>query len=77
MNSDKQLDAAMNAVVALTEAIRQLKQVPSGHLYAQVMGVMSIDQYEALITIILRTGLVERDQSSLLRWVGPATVRLV
>jgi hypothetical protein len=57
-------------IAAIAEAIRGLREVPSGHLYAQLMGHMTLDQYGQVIAILKRAGLVE-EKSHLLRWVGP------
>ena len=38
-----QLKAGLAALQALAEAIRELKQIPSGHLYARVMNYMDIN----------------------------------
>lgn len=62
--------ATLNAILALTEAIRALGEVPSGHLYANVMGHMSLDVYNSYIDAIVRTGLVTRS-NHLLTWAGP------
>jgi hypothetical protein len=62
--------AAIGIIQALAEAIRELKEVPSGELYAHVMGVMDVHQYERSIGVLKGAGLVE-EQNHLLRWVGP------
>lgn len=63
--------AAAGAALALAECIRDLGSVPSGHLYACVMGYMSLETYEALIGILVDAGKVRRHPSHLLEWVGP------
>jgi hypothetical protein len=69
MNSS-QATAAVRVVSALAEAIRDLGQVPSGRLYASVMGVINLSQYQEAIRILIAAGLVE-NHSHLLVWVGP------
>jgi hypothetical protein len=64
-----QATAAVRIVAALAEAIRDLGQVPSGHLYMSVMGVMTLDQYQGAIGALIKAGLVE-DRHHLLVWVG-------
>lgn len=67
--------AALQAVRiahAVAEAIRDLREVPSGHLYARVMGVMTLQQFEQVIHLLIDARLVERDSTHLLRWIGPA-----
>ena len=68
---ERRLRGAMEIVAAVGEAIRDLKEVPSGHLYARLMGSMSLEEYQFVIDILIRAELVERDPSHLLRWIGP------
>jgi hypothetical protein len=63
--------AALNAVKALADAIRELVSVPSGHLYASIMGSVDLATYQAIIDILKRADLVSEDGSNMLRWVGP------
>jgi len=72
MGMNEKVSAAVRAVAAIAEAIRELGQVPAGHLYAKLMGSMSLDQFEKIISILVKAGLVKRDASHLLHWVGPA-----
>jgi hypothetical protein len=64
-----QVTATIRVVSALAEAIRDLGQVPSGHLYASVMGMMNLSQFQEAIGILIKAGLVE-DRHHLLVWVG-------
>ena len=67
--------AALHAVRiahAVAETIRELREVPSGHLYARLMGVMDLRQYEQVIDLLIDARLVERAPAHLLRWIGPA-----
>lgn len=68
--NETQIKAAVNAIAAMAEAIRELKEVPSGHLYAVLCGKMSLEQYNNAIRLICDTGLVEL-RGHVLRWVGP------
>lgn len=58
---------------AITEAIRGLGEVPSGHLYARLMDKVDIQTYERIIGVIVGSGLVQK-KGDLLRWVGPEIV---
>lgn len=64
---------AFGMVVAVSEAIREMGEVPSGHLFAilNARGV-GIENYNRIINILITTGLVKRLPSHLLMWVGPA-----
>jgi hypothetical protein len=54
--------------MAIADAIRELGSVPSGHLYARLMGYMDIEAYTEVIQALKRAGVVsERDH--LLTWV--------
>ena len=68
--TQKQKEYGVKLIMAVTEAIREAKRIPSGHLYAMLMGKMNIDTYNQLITIIKRTGLVKEEYHELI-WVGP------
>jgi hypothetical protein len=71
MNQTPQILAAVRVAHAIAESIRELGQVPSGHLYARLMGVMDLHQYEQVIDLLIDARLVEREPSHLLRWIGP------
>ena len=58
--------AAVSVIMAISEAIRELGRVPSGHLYAQVMGHMSLETYQGVIDALKRAGLVEEKNSELI-----------
>jgi hypothetical protein len=68
--SAKQLGAAVATVAAVAEAIRGLGQVPSGELYANVCGTLSLQQYEQIIALLKRADLVS-ESGHMLSWVGP------
>jgi 2-hydroxychromene-2-carboxylate isomerase len=66
----EQTKSAVATVQILAEAIREAKEIPSGHLYALCMDRLSLDQYEGAIGILKRTGLVS-EKSHLLKWNEP------
>lgn len=68
--TSEQVHAGMKTVIAVAEAIRELGRVPSGHLYAQLMGELSLDAYERIIAILVKQGLVQRTEMQELVWVG-------
>ena len=65
----RQIKAMLLATKMLAECIRELREVPSGHLYAMVMGVMNLQTYEVLIGNLKRAGLVS-EKYHLLTWIG-------
>jgi hypothetical protein len=66
----EQLKAGFNVIVAVTEAIREAKEIPAGTLYAVLMGKVDIQGFEKIVSIVTGSGLVEK-RGDLLRWVGP------
>ena len=69
-HSEAQLQARVLMARAVADAIRELGSVPSGHLYARLMGVLSLDAYEQIIGALISAGVVRRDGSHLLTWIG-------
>ena len=64
-----EVQATVEALKAIAEAIRELKEVPSGHLYARLMGHMSLNTYNQFIGVLTRAGVV-KEENHLLTWVG-------
>lgn len=71
----RQMEAALNAIHAIAETIRELDEVPSGELYARLMGKIELHDYEQIISTLKRTGLVSETPAGLLRWNHPETKR--
>ena len=69
--SAEEIKAGVEVLRAVADAIRELKQVPSGHLYARLMGYMDLAAYERIIGVLKNAGLV-REENHLLIWVEPA-----
>lgn len=67
----QQRDAALLAVEAVASAIQALGTVPSGELYARVMSLLTLQQYEGIIRTLKAAKLVD-EKNHLLRWIGPA-----
>lgn len=62
--------AIVGMALAIGDAIKDLGEVPSGHLYARVMGHMSLETYETIIGLLKEAGVVEETPAHLLRWIG-------
>lgn len=73
---ESQAQAVAGAVLAIAECIRSLGSVPSGHLYARLMGHMSLETYEGVIGLLIEAGKVKRHSNHLLEWVGPQRATL-
>lgn len=54
----EQVKAGIQVVLAVANAIQELKQVPSGHLYARMMAHLDQPAYDKVINILKNTGLV-------------------
>jgi hypothetical protein len=55
----------------LGDVIRELKEVPSGHLYAHVMGRISWHEYNATLASLKRQGKI-KEKYHVLTWTGVA-----
>jgi len=64
-----ELTAAVQTVHAIAEAIRELGTCSDGTLYAALMGRLSLGQYQAIIAILVKGGLVSNNGHEL-RWIG-------
>lgn len=74
MSKTSETLAAVRVAHAIAESIRELGEIPSGHLYARLMGIMDLRQYEQFIDILIDARLVERTPAHRLRWIGPAPI---
>lgn len=70
MATKEQVQIVFEVMSAMAGVIRAKGEIPSGELYAAVMGKMDIHTYEAILSRIKGSGLVE-EKNHLLRWVGP------
>jgi hypothetical protein len=66
----QKIEAQVQLVRAIAEAIRELKEVPSGHLYARIAGKVSSETYEKVLSTLKLTGLISVAPSHLITWTG-------
>jgi len=66
-----QRNAVREVAIAIAGAIKELGSVPSGHLYARLMDQMSLATYEKIVGALIGAGLVRKEPSHLLVWIGP------
>lgn len=67
--TQEQVQAAFDVFKTMFDLIKASPNgIPSGELYAIVMGVMSIDQYNHLIQIGIDAGRI-RNENHLLTWI--------
>jgi hypothetical protein len=65
-----EIQAGLKIMFAVAETIREAGSIPSGTLYAALVGRVDINGYESIIRTLKNTGLVT-EQSHMLTWVGP------
>ena len=65
--TSEEIKAGLNTIKAIADTIKELKEVPSGTLYAQLMGIMTLDQYQRVIDILKRSGIVS-ESVNVLKW---------
>lgn len=71
MSTAEQVTAGIRIAAVVGEAIKDLGSVPSGHLYAHLMGHMDLDTYNKCIAVLKQAELV-KEENNLLTWVGPS-----
>lgn len=64
------LRAGLTVLLAVSEAIREAREIPEGTLYAAVMGKVDLAGFEKILGILWQAGLIER-KNHVVRWVGP------
>lgn len=70
MNNQAAAEAIIDAVRLTGQLIAYKKQIPQGELYAQLMGHISLENFNRLVDLLVRTKMVKK-QGYLLVWVGP------
>lgn len=65
-----QLKSAFQMLAALAEAIRELREIPEGELYARLMDHFTHEGWDRAIGQLVRAGLVKRQAQQLI-WTGP------
>jgi len=70
MSTPSDQRAAMTLIMVVAEAVRQAGEIPSGHLYATVMGSLSLEAYNTVIERLKKAKLI-KEENYLIKWVGP------
>lgn len=68
--TEVQIAAAVRITRILADTIKELGEVPSGVLYAQLMGFMNLNDYNACIDFLTRAKLISVT-NHLIKWEGP------
>lgn len=71
MTKKEEIHAAMQALLAIAEAVREAGEIPAGVLFAAVCQYMSADQFNGFIEKLVNAKLISRAPSHLLTWTGP------
>ena len=68
----QEVKQALLKIRIIADAIREAGDtgIPSGHLYAAVIEKYSLQEYESIITILVRAELID-EKYHLLKWIGP------
>ncbi len=66
------MKAALLVAFAVAETIREAGEVPSGVVYAALVGRVTLAGYESLLRTLKNAGLIEETPAHLLRWIGQA-----
>jgi hypothetical protein len=66
----QQVTDALKIAAAIADTIKELGSIPSGHLYAQLMGRMSLETYDRIIAVLTNAKLVRLESSHMLVWIG-------
>lgn len=64
-----ELKATILIVKAVADAIKELGEVPSGHLYARLQGTLSLNTYNRVIDFLKKAKLITV-QNHLITWKG-------
>lgn len=67
-NTEK-AQAMIDFLRAFADTIKQAKQIPSGHLYAAVMGSISLETYQRLIDKMVEMKII-RVRNHVIYWTG-------
>lgn len=65
-----ELKAAFDMLMAVAEGIRELGQVPEGHLYARLMDKIDLDGFNAMMRQLTGAKLIKIEHH-LITWIGP------
>lgn len=60
----------MKNILLIALGVRAAKQIPSGHLYAALMGTMNLEQYQDALASLQKAKCVRADRSFMLHWIA-------
>ena len=69
--SKEQVRAVTAVVLAVADTVRELGEVPSGVLYANLEGSLSLEHFNKVVGLLKESGCVE-ETNHVLKWTGPS-----
>ncbi len=69
--TSEQLKAGQAVVFAVAETIREAGEVPSGTIYAALVGRVTFEGYQKILGILKNAGLISVAPSHMIKWTGP------
>jgi len=70
METKEKIKALIEAVNAIRDAIKELKEVPSGELYARLLNHITLENYQYILNILVKTKQIEILPTHLIRFIG-------
>lgn len=68
--TEAKLKAAIGQIMAIADAIRELKTVPSGVFYSQICTEISLSAFDSILKILQKQKLVTVE-NHVITWIGP------
>lgn len=56
---------------ALTRVLSEVGEVPSGTVYSALIGKVTLADYQAVLSLMERIGVIKVDSNHMIRWTGP------
>lgn len=66
MITKDQIKSGIEIIKTIADTIKELKKVPSGHLYSQVMSFLGLSQYEQIISILKKSNIIREENHELI-----------
>ena len=70
METKEKIKALIEAVKAIRDTIKELKEIPSGELYARLLNHITLEHYQYILNILVKAKQIEILPSHLIRFIG-------
>jgi hypothetical protein len=75
MTDKEKVNARISIIKAVADTIQEMGEAPNGIVYAAMMDFVTFEQYQDILNVIERAGLVSISEGrELLTWIGPKKV---